>query len=76
MSDGTRPRTLRPSVIEMLVLRDQMGLGRHRKTAKRDPEERALLLEMALRKIEKAERHDFVPIGFRMRRVRFPREFT
>jgi len=58
----------------MLVLRDHLGLGRFRKTARRDPEERAILLEVALRKIEKAERDDFVPIGFRMRRVRFRRQ--
>jgi hypothetical protein len=58
------------SSTEMLVLRDRLGLGRHRKSATRDPEKRALLLEMALRRIDEAERDNFVPIGFRRRRVR------
>jgi hypothetical protein len=58
------------SSTEMLVLRDRMGLGRYRKTAKRDPEKSALLVQLALRKIEKAERDNFLPVGFRRRRVR------
>ncbi len=70
MSPAGRGRAV-ATATEMLVLRDRMGLGRRRKTAKRDPDERALLLEMALRKIEKAERDNFVLVGFRRRRVRF-----
>jgi hypothetical protein len=69
MSHASRRRKTASST-EMLVLRERMGLGRHRKTVKRDPEESALLLQMALRKIEKAERDNFLPVGFRRRRVR------
>jgi len=57
---------------EILVLRDRLGLRRYRKTAKRDPEKRKILLELALRRIEKAERDNYLPVGFRNRRVRFP----
>ena len=56
----------------MLLLRDRLGLKRYRKTAVRDPEKRKVLLEMALRRIEKAERDNYIPNGFRTRRVRFP----
>ena len=54
---------------EMLVLRDRLGLGRRRKSIGRDPDKRALLLELALRKIERAERDNFAIIGVRRRRV-------
>ena len=64
-----RPRT---SATEMLLLRDRLGLRRFTKTAKRDPEKRELLLELALKKIEKAERDNFIQTGSRKRRVRFP----
>lgn len=60
------------SATEMLLLRDRLGLRRFTKTAKRDPEKRELLLALALQKIERAERDDFVQVGFRRRRVRFP----
>jgi hypothetical protein len=56
----------------MLLLRDRLGLRKYKKTAKRDPEKKELLLKLALKKIEKAERDNFIPIGFRKRRVRFP----
>ena len=60
------------SPLEMLLLRDRMGLGRYRKTAQRDPEKRKLLLELALKRITKAELSDYIPVGFRRRRVLFP----
>ena len=60
------------SATEMLLLRDRLGLRKYKKTAKRDPEKKELLLKLALKKIEKAERDNFIPIGFRKRRVRFP----
>ena len=60
------------SAVEMLLLRDRLGLRRFKKTAKRDPEKKELLLDLALKKIEKAERDDFIQVGFRRRRVRFP----
>jgi hypothetical protein len=63
---------LRTSAIEMLLLRDRLGLRKFKKTAKRDPEKKELLLQLALKKIEKAERDNFIQIGFRKRRVRFP----
>jgi hypothetical protein len=62
----------RASSVEMLLLRDRLGLRRYRKTAARDPEKRKLLLELALKRIAKAELADFIPVGFRKRRVRFP----
>ena len=62
----------RTSITEVLLLRDRLGLQRFRKTAKRDPEKKELLLELALKKIEKAERDNFVQVGARKRRVRFP----
>lgn len=52
------------------MLRDRLGFGRRRRTAKRDPDKRALLLDLALRRIEKAERGNFTIIGVRRRRVR------
>ena len=60
------------SSVEMLMLRDRLGLRRYRKTAPRDPEKKKLLLELALKRIEKAERDNFVSLGFRRRRVRLP----
>jgi hypothetical protein len=65
----TRQKT---SATEMLLLRDRLGLRKYKKTAKRDPEKKELLLQLALKKIEKAERDNFIPVGFRKRRVRFP----
>jgi len=65
-------RRQKASATEMLLLRDRLGLRRYSKTAKRDPEKRELLLKLALKKIEKAERDNYISIGFRKRRVRFP----
>lgn len=60
------------SPLEMLLLRDRMGFRRYRKTARRDPEKRKLLLELAIKRIAKAEQSDYIPVGFRRRRVLFP----
>ena len=65
-------RRQKASATGMLLLRDRLGLRKYRKTAKRDPEKRELLLELALKKIEKAERDNYISLGFRKRRVRFP----
>jgi hypothetical protein len=65
-------RRQKASATEMLLLRDRLGLRRYSKTAKRDPEKRELLLKLALKKIEKAERDNYISVGFRKRRVRFP----
>jgi len=59
------------SPVEFLVLRDSLGLKRYRKTAKRDEEERKILLDLGLKKIEEKEQDDFIPAGFRRRRMRF-----
>jgi len=59
------------SVTGFLCERDERGMGRYRKRAKRDPEERAILLELALKRIDKAERDNFIPLGFRRRRAKF-----
>ena len=69
MSPAPRRRKIASSS-EMLVLRDRLGLRKHRKSAKRDPEKRKLLLDMALKRIEKAELDNFLPLGFRKRRFR------
>jgi len=65
-------RTRKPmSAVETLLLRDRLGHGRHLKTARRDPEKRRLLLDLALKRIEKAERGDYTLVGPRRRRVIF-----
>jgi len=71
MSTTNRTRD-RASSVQMLLLRDRLGYRRYRKSTKRDPEKRKLLLELALKRIEKAERGNYELIGFRKRRVRFP----
>lgn len=58
------------SPVEFLVLRDKLGLRRYRKTAKRDEEERRILLELGLKKIEEKEKDDFIPVGYRRRRLK------
>lgn len=58
------------SAVEVLLLRDRLGMKKYRKRLKRDPEEKEILLELALNKIKKAEKNSFIPIGFRKRRVR------
>jgi hypothetical protein len=60
------------SPIDFLLLRDSLGFGRYRKTIKRDEEKRKILLELWLKKIEKKEKHDFYPMGFRRRKVVIP----
>jgi hypothetical protein len=54
---------------EFLLLREQLGMGRYRKRSKRDEEKRKMFLELALKKIEEKEKDDFIPIGYRRRRV-------
>jgi hypothetical protein len=56
--------------VEMLLLREELGLSRYRKVRERDPEKRRLLLELALRKMDEAERDDYLPVGFRRRRLK------
>jgi hypothetical protein len=58
------------SPVEILLLRNKLGLRRYIKTGKRDDEKRKLLLDIALKKIEEKEKDDFIPIGFRKRRMK------
>ena len=68
MSVKTDP-TIPATAIEQLLMREDMGLSRYRKAAPRDEEKRAILLQLALAKISKAEGKNFLPLGFRRRRV-------
>ncbi len=67
-----RKRFVDFSPVEFLILRDKLGLGRYRKMRERDPQEREILLELALKKIEKIEKNDFIPLGKRRRMIRIP----
>lgn len=58
------------SPIDFLVLREKLGLKRYRKMAKRDEKERELLLNIALKKMEEKEVNDFIPLGYRRRRIK------
>jgi hypothetical protein len=60
------------SPVEFLFLREKLGLKRYRKTAKRDEEKRKILLELGLKKIEEKEKDDFIPLGYRRRKVKIP----
>jgi hypothetical protein len=57
------------SPVEFLLLREKLGMGRYRKTAKRDEEKRKLLLKLWLKQIEEKEKNDFILLGFRRRKV-------
>ena len=58
------------SPLEFLLLREQLGMGRYRKHSKRDEEKRKILLELGLKRIEEKEKDDFIPVGYRRRKVR------
>jgi DNA-directed RNA polymerase subunit N (RpoN/RPB10) len=58
------------SPVEFLLLREQLGMKRYRKRLQRDEEKRKLLLELGLKKIEEKEKEDFIPLGYRRRRVK------
>ena len=60
------------SPIDFLLLREKLGLKRYRKQAKRAPEERKILLALAIKKIEEKEKDDFIPVGNRRRKIRIP----
>jgi hypothetical protein len=57
------------SPVDFLLLREQIGLKRYRKRAKRDEEEEKLLLDLGLKKIEEKEKDDFIPVSYRRRKV-------
>jgi len=58
------------SPVEFLVLRDRLGLKRYRKSTKRDKDEREILLDLGLKKMEEKEKDDFIPVGYRRRRLK------
>jgi hypothetical protein len=60
------------SPVEFLLLREKLGIKRYRKTAKRDEEKRRILLDLGLKKIEEEEKVDFIPLGYRRRKVKIP----
>ena len=57
------------SPLEFLLLREKLGLKRYRKTQGRDEEKKKILLQLGLRKIEEREKDNFLPSGFRRRKV-------
>ena len=52
-----------------LLLREKLGLKRYRKTQGRDEEKKQILLQLGLKNIEQREKNDFLPSGFRRRKV-------
>ena len=58
------------SPAEFLLLREKLGIGRYRKTRKRDEEEKKILLDLGLKKMEEKEKDDFIPMGYRRRKVK------
>jgi hypothetical protein len=57
------------SPLEVLLLREKLGMKRYRKSQARDPEKKKLLLQLALKKIEEREKKDFLLLEFRKRKV-------
>jgi hypothetical protein len=57
------------SPLDSLLLREKLGLKRYRKTQGRDEEKKQILLQLGLKKIEEREKNDFLPSGFRRRKV-------
>ncbi|MEW6376265.1 MAG: hypothetical protein AB1502_10825 [Thermodesulfobacteriota bacterium] len=64
------------SPIDFLLLREKAGLRRYRKQIARDAEEREILLDLAIKKIADKEKDDFIPAGYRRRRLRVPEKGT
>ena len=58
------------SGLKFLLLREKLGLKRYKKTRSRDIEKRKILLDLALKKIEANERHDFIPIGYKRTKLK------
>jgi hypothetical protein len=57
------------SAVDFLLLRDRLGFGRYRKRAKRDEEERRILIDLGLKKIREREEKDFIPIEKNRRKL-------
>ena len=60
------------SPIDFLLLREKLGLKRYRKQVKRAPEERKILLDLAIKKMEEKENDDFIPVGNKRRKIKIP----
>jgi hypothetical protein len=58
------------SPVEFLLLREKLGIRRYRKNMKRDEDEKKILLELALKKIEEKEKDDFILRDYRKRKVK------
>ena len=58
------------SPVEFLLLRERLGIRRYRKSIRRDEDEKKILLDLALKKIEEKEKDDFILTGYRKRKVR------
>ena len=57
------------SPLDSLLLRQKLGLKGYRKTLGRDEEKKQILLRLGLEKIEESEKNDFLPLGFKRRKV-------
>jgi hypothetical protein len=60
------------SPVDFLVLRDALGLKRYRKSTKRNEKEKKMLLDLGIKKIKAKEKDDFIPLGYRKRKLKIP----
>ena len=58
------------SPVAFLLLRDELGLKRYRKQVKRDEEERRILIDLGLKKIQENEQHDYLLVEKKRRRLK------
>lgn len=58
------------SPVDFLLLRENLGLNRYRKTAQRNEEEKKILLELGLKKIEEKDRSDFLFVDYKRRKLK------
>ncbi len=57
------------SAVDILLLREKLGLRRYRKPKKRDEEEKKILIDLGLKKIKEKEERDFILIKYRRRKL-------
>ena len=57
------------SPLDSLLLRQKLGLKKYRKTLGRDEKKKKILLQLGLKKIEEREKDNFLPLGFRRRKI-------
>jgi hypothetical protein len=62
--------------IDVVLLREKLGLGKYVKTRERDPEKRRILLELMIEKAKQVDRECFVKIGERRVRMISPARQT